>query len=98
MTAVLEKEATKKYDETLIKQVKKYLETPDVDQSTLAKRVNKSPATLSQYLKGEYKGNVENLENDLRKYLKLVTAKKNHKHRIKLTPYAIVKPAPGLLS
>lgn len=83
MTAVLEKETTKKNDEELLTQVKKYLETPDVDQSTLAKRINKSPATLSQYLKGEYKGNVENLESDLRKYLKLVTAKKGHK-RLKL--------------
>ncbi len=83
MTAVLEKETTKKHDETLIKQVKKYLENPDVDQSTLAKRVNKSSSTLSQYLKGNYGGDVEGLEADLRKYLKLVTAKKNHK-RIKL--------------
>lgn len=83
MTAVLEKETIKKFDEELIKQVKKHLESPEVDQSTVAKRVNKSPATLSQYLRGEYKGNVENLENDLRKYLKLVMAKKSHK-RIKL--------------
>lgn len=85
MTAVLEKETKtiKKYDENLLSQVKSYLETSGTDQTTLAKRVGKSPATLSQYLKGDYKGNVENLENDLRKYLKLVTAKKNYK-RIKL--------------
>lgn len=83
MTAMLEKETAKKFDDELLEQVKKYLKSSDVDQSTLAKRVNKSPATLSQYLKGEYKGNVENLEIDLRKYLKLVTAQKGHK-RLKL--------------
>lgn len=79
MTEVLEKETTKKYDEKLLELVKKHLANSDVVQSTLAKRISKSPATLSQYLKGEYKGNVENLENDLRKYLKLVNAKKSNK-------------------
>lgn len=85
MNAVLEKEtkSIKKYDENLLSQVKSYLETSGTDQTTLAKRIGKSPATLSQYLKGEYKGNVENLENDLRKHLKLVAAKRKHK-RLKL--------------
>ena len=92
MTTVLEKETTKKFDEELLGQVKKHLESSDVDQSTLAKRISKSPATLSQYLKGEYKGNVENLESDLRKYLKLAIAKKGHKKiRLKFEQTSVAK-------
>lgn len=81
MTAVLENETrtVKKYDEQLLSQVKSYLETSGTDQTTLAKRVGKSSASISLYLKQKYEGNVEALENDLRKHLKLVAAKKKHK-------------------
>lgn len=75
MNAVLEKEKKKATPE-LLEKVKRHLETTDIDQSTLAKRINKSPAVISLYLKNNYSGDIESLEADLQKYLKRVSDKK----------------------
>lgn len=80
MTEVLEKT---KYDEKLHKQVSDYLKSGAIDQTKLAKAINKSTATISQYLKQVYAGNVENIEADLRKFMVLVRGLEKHK-RIKL--------------
>lgn len=78
MSTVLEKEK-KKANPELLEKVKNHLATSDVDQSTLAKRLGKSAALISLYLKDNYQGDIESLEDDLRKYLKLVNAKKSRK-------------------
>lgn len=79
MTAILEKEKMKKANPELLEKVKKYLETSDVDQTTLAKRLGKSSTVISLYLNDKYNGDIEAFENDLRKYLHLSEAKKKHK-------------------
>lgn len=80
MNAVLEKELTeKKPSSQILENLKSYLETSDIDQSTLAKRLGKSSTQISLYVNGKYKGDVETLENDIRKYLKMVEGKKKHK-------------------
>jgi len=42
-------------------QVLKILETTELDQVSLAKRIGYSSPALSTYLKGKYEGNIENL-------------------------------------
>lgn len=79
MTAILEKEKMKKANPELLEKVKKYLETSDVDQTTLAKRLGKSSTVISLYLNDKYNGDIEAFENDLRKYLHLSESKKKHK-------------------
>lgn len=57
------------YDRELQKRVKDLLASGKVDATTVARGIGKSPATLSLYLKGNYDGKVDLLENDLKKYL-----------------------------
>lgn len=89
MTEVLEKNAVgiaqKKanYDEDLYQKVSAHLKSGAIDQATLAKRIGKSAATISQYLNRSYPGNVENIEAELRKYMVLARGLEKHK-RIKL--------------
>lgn len=82
MTAILEK--SKKANPDILEKVKKYLENSDIDQSTLAKRLNKSSTVISLYLNDKYTGDIEAFENDLRKYLNLAELKKKHK-KLKLS-------------
>lgn len=76
-SAVLEEK--KKYDDELLAKVRQTLEKSEIDQATLAKRVGKSATTISQYLKKSYPGDVEKLEAELRKYLKLSEGAKEYK-------------------
>ena len=88
MTEVLEKTAempqkTVKYDDDLHKKVSAYLKSGAIDQSKLAKAINRSATAISQYLKQTYPGNVENIEAELRKFMTLARGLEKHK-RIKL--------------
>ena len=59
----------KGYDEALQTTIKELIRTGKTDSTSVAKSVNKSPATLSLYLKGAYNGKVAELEADLRNFL-----------------------------
>lgn len=72
-TEMLEKR--KKYDSTLQEQVKKLLDSKKVDASTIARGIGKSPTTFSLYMQCNYKGNIEPIENELRKYLDFFSKK-----------------------
>lgn len=56
-------------DEELILALKEIIETKKANITTIAKGVNMSPATISEYLQGRYKGRVDKLEEALNKYL-----------------------------
>lgn len=81
-TAILEEKRIKKdehitEDNNLLIEVQALFDNKKIDQSTLAKKINYSPAAISTWLKGTYKGNVENLQNAIRKYLKDLKENKN---------------------
>lgn len=60
-----------KTDSGLAGKLRKLLAAGDIDQRTLAQRLNYSDGTISQYLSGSYPGNIEKLETAIKKYLKL---------------------------
>lgn len=57
------------YDKDLQRKIKDLIDSGKVNASTIAKGVNKSSSTLSLYLKSNYDGVIETLEDDLKKYL-----------------------------
>ena len=59
----------KTYDEKLQKQLKELLDSGKVNASTVAKGINRSPAAISCYLKSNYDGRVDVVEEELKKYL-----------------------------
>lgn len=67
--------AEKIYDKELQENVQQLLETKKVDSATIARGIGKSPTTLSLYMQSKYNGNVDALENDLKKYLEFFTKK-----------------------
>lgn len=67
--------AEKIYDKELQENIKVLMEEKKVDSATIARGIGKSPTTLSLYMQSKYNGNVESLENDLKKYLEFFTKK-----------------------
>jgi DNA transposition AAA+ family ATPase len=67
----------KTYDENLQREVKDLIDKKVLEQSTIARGINKSPATLSLYLKSNYEGKVDEIENDLKNYLRFLQRKEN---------------------
>lgn len=65
-----EKAAAKVYDEALMKRVVAYMEQSAIPQAKLAKRIGRSNTAMSQYLGRKYPGNVEEIENLLREFLR----------------------------
>lgn len=59
----------KTQDETLRQQIQELIDRKKIDQTGLAKKIGYSGAALSTYLKGDYKGNIENFETELKKFL-----------------------------
>lgn len=51
--------------------IEKILSNPinKIDQATLAKKIGYSPAVVNTFLKGSYKGNIENITDALKKFL-----------------------------
>lgn len=69
------KQKTKKYDDSLQKKVKDLISLKRLTMTTVAKGINMSPATLSQYLKSNYDGDIGKVENELQKFVKFFTQK-----------------------
>lgn len=67
----------------LYQNLKSLLESSGVNQSTLAKSIGMSPAVISHYLKGTYKGDVAGLETRIREFLSL-----QHDRKTALEPMA----------
>lgn len=65
-----EKAAAKVYDEALMERVVAYMEQSAIPQAKLAKRIGRSNTAMSQYLGRKYPGNVEEIENLLREFLR----------------------------
>lgn len=57
---------------------------PELTQSKVAKMIDVSPAQLNQYLKGKYKGNLEDITN---KIINLISSISRREHRAKNSPY-----------
>lgn len=77
MTTTEEKK--QKTGNDLLNRVKNLLASGNVDQRTLAQRLNYSDGTISQYLKGAYPGDVAKLEAAIQKYLTLYENTQKHK-------------------
>ena len=54
----------------MIKNTKEFLEKNGLTQAQVARSIGMSSGAISQYLKGEYKGNIENLEKKLSDFIK----------------------------
>jgi transcriptional regulator with XRE-family HTH domain len=54
----------------VIKNTKEFLEKNGLTQAQVARSIGMSSGAISQYLKGEYKGNIENLEKKLSDFIK----------------------------
>ena len=54
----------------MIKNTKEFLEKNGLTQAKAARSIGMSSGAISQYLKGEYKGNIENLEKKLSDFIK----------------------------
>ncbi len=63
------------YDKGLQQKIRTLLETEKLDASTIARGINKSPTTLSLYMKSNYNGDVQGLEDDLKKYVEFLEKK-----------------------
>lgn len=59
----------KAQDETLRQRIQELIDRKEIDQTGLAKKIGYSGAALSTYLKGDYRGSVENFETELKKFL-----------------------------
>lgn len=66
---------TKKIKEILAE----FLKQNDVSQSSIAKKINVSTATLSQYLQGKYNGDVKTLETKIKQFLDREKSRKQTK-------------------
>ena len=53
----------------LVQRVKELIEKGKLIQADLARKINLSESTVSQWLGGKYKGNVKNLEEKIEQYL-----------------------------
>lgn len=62
-------EITDKETRKLQNRLKALIEEKKVDITTIAKGINRSPATVSLYLSNRYNGRVDMVEEDLQKYL-----------------------------
>ena len=73
----------KLYDEELQRRIKELAASGKTDITTIAKGINKSPSTLSLYLKNGYNGKIGELEHDLRNFLTYFEKKENtlQKHK-----------------
>lgn len=76
MEQLLEKEEEKQtnmpfveYDEALLERVKEHIKSCEIDQKTLAQRINYSQGAISVYLQKKYTAKLTALESALRKYL-----------------------------
>lgn len=67
----------KTYDENLQKEIQKLIDKKVFELSTIARGINKSPATLSLYLRSNYEGRIDELEKDLTNYLRFLQRKEN---------------------
>lgn len=54
----------------MIQNTKEFLEKNGLTQAQVARSIGMSSGAISQYLKGEYKGNIENLEKKLSDFIK----------------------------
>ena len=67
------------YDKGLQQKIRILLETGKLDASTIARGINKSPTTLSLYMKSNYNGDVQGLEDDLKKYVEFIEKKRTNR-------------------
>ena len=63
------------YDKELQQKIRDLLDTRKVDASTIARGINKSSTTLSLYMKSNYNGDVQGLEDDLKRYVEFLEKK-----------------------
>lgn len=74
--------AEKIYDNELQERIKLLLNAKKIDLATISRGIGKSPTTLSLYMQSKYNGNVEALENDLKKYFDFFTIKETAENKI----------------
>ncbi len=65
----------------VFKNLSALIESKKVDISTVARGINMSVSTVSLYLQEKYTGNVENLENKLKNYLKVFQKQENIEYK-----------------
>lgn len=77
MEAVLEKE-TKDVNTELLTRIRNLVERDGYSQNTIARKIDVSPAVVSQYLNNKYSGDIETLENKLSRLLELKIEEKKY--------------------
>jgi len=72
----------------MIQQTKEFLEKNGLSQAQVARSIGMSSGAISQYLKGEYKGNVENFEKKLKDFIKNYSFKDEKKEDFQIVATA----------
>jgi DNA transposition AAA+ family ATPase len=65
----------------MLETLQQHMASNDISQTAIARAIGKSPATVNQYLKGAYKGDVNALENSLGQYIKRFEEKQTEASR-----------------
>ncbi|BCZ18075.1 hypothetical protein NHP190003_13570 [Helicobacter sp. NHP19-003] len=73
----------------IVREVEAFIAEYNISQAQMAKSVNKSPALLSSFLRGNYKHSTDALEEDLRGFMR--SYKKSAQERAKLNDLGILE-------
>lgn len=76
--ALLEEDKTKDFNRELQTRIRSMIERDGMTQNSVAKKLDISPAALSQYLNGKYNGDIHALEGSLSKLLDLSNQQKKY--------------------